>query len=129
MRYLIALSMIKGIGPILAKNLVAYLGNAETVFTEKRQNLEKIPGIGALLAQAITDQRDLLKRADQELEFLYKNNFQAFAYTEKEYPYRLKECADAPIVLYTNGKIDFNTGRFIAFVGTRNITDYGPPVS
>ena len=125
MRYLIALSMIKGIGPILAKNLIAYLGNAEAVFTEKRQNLEKIPGIGESLAQAIIGKSDLLKFADKELEFLDKNKFKAYAYTEKAYPYRLKECADAPIVLYANGNIDLNSGRFIAFVGTRNITDYG----
>ncbi len=125
MLYLIALSMIKGIGPILAKNLVAYLGNAEAVFTEKKQNLEKIPGIGASLAQAIVGKTELLKLAEKELDFLEKNRFRAVAYTEKAYPYRLRECADAPIILYSNGNIDFNKGRFIAFVGTRNITDYG----
>ncbi|MBP1638711.1 MAG: protecting protein DprA [Bacteroidetes bacterium] len=128
MRYLIALSMIKGIGPILAKNLIAYLGNAEAVFTEKKQNLEKIPGIGTSIAQAIVGKTELLTLADKELDFLDKNNFRATAYTEKTYPYRLKECADAPVVLYSNGHIDFNKGRFIAFVGTRNITDYGRSV-
>jgi DNA protecting protein DprA len=128
MLYLIALSMIKGIGPILAKNLVAHLGNAEAVFSAKKQNLEKIPGIGASLAHAITGKTELLKLAEKELDFLQKNQFNAIAYTEKAYPYRLKECADAPIVLYSNGNIDFNKGRFIAFVGTRNITDYGRSV-
>jgi DNA processing protein len=128
MRYLIALSMIKGIGPILARNLIAYLGDAEAVFTETQQNLEKIPGIGGVLSQAIIGKTDLLKLADKELEFITKNGFNAFAYTDKVYPYRLKECSDAPVVLYTNGKIDLNKGRFVAVVGTRNITDYGRTV-
>ncbi|WP_084252425.1 DNA-processing protein DprA [Paludibacter jiangxiensis] len=125
MRYLIALSMIKGIGPILARNLIAYLGAAEAVFTETQQNLEKIPGIGGVLSQAIIGKTDLLKSADNELEFIAKNGFNAFAYTDKTYPFRLKECSDAPVVLYTNGNIDLNKGRFVAVVGTRNITDYG----
>lgn len=124
-RYLIALSMIKGIGPILAKNILAYLGSAEVVFTEKRQTLAKIPGIGEMLSHAIATQTNLLEKADKELDFIARNHFNAYAYTDKSYSYRLKECADAPVVLYANGNIDLNNGRFIAFVGTRNITDYG----
>lgn len=127
-RHLIALSMIKGIGPILAKNIIAFLGSPEAIFQEKKQNLEKIPGIGQILSNSIISQSDLLKRADQELEYLQKNNLQILAYTDKTYSYRLKECADAPIVLYANGNIDLNKGRFISFVGTRNITDYGRTV-
>jgi len=125
LRYQIGLTLIKGIGPILAKNLIAYLGDAEAVFREKRQNLEKIPGIGEILAQVIVSQSDLLTRADKELEYIARQGFTVYNYTEKEYPFRLKECADAPIVLYSNGTINLNKGRFIAFVGTRNITDYG----
>lgn len=124
-RHLIALSMIKGIGPVLAKNIIAALGSPEAIFQEKKQNLIKIAGIGEILSNAIISQPDLLQRADMEIEYLHKHNFQALAYTDKKYPYRLKECSDAPIILYSNGAIDFNKGRFISFVGTRNITDYG----
>ncbi len=35
-----------GWGDILARHLLEALGDAEAVFTEKRQSLEKIPGIG-----------------------------------------------------------------------------------
>jgi DNA processing protein len=126
LRYQVGLTLIKGIGPILAKNLIAYLGDAEAVFREKRQNLEKIQGIGGLLAQVIVDsQHNLLKRADDELEYIDRHGFNVYSYIDKEYPFRLKECADAPIVLYANGNINLNNGRFIAFVGTRNVTDYG----
>lgn len=124
-RYMVALSMIKGIGPILARNIVAYLGSAEAIFTEKQQTLAKIPGIGEILSNAIVNQTDILAKADKELDFIAKNSFHVYPYTDKAYSYRLKECADAPVVLYANGTIDFNNGRFIAFVGTRNITDYG----
>lgn len=44
--YKIGITLIKGIGNNLAKNLIAYLGSEEAVFGEKQQNLAKIPGIG-----------------------------------------------------------------------------------
>ena len=46
LKYQIGITLIKGIGPNLAKNLIAYLGGVEAVFKEKKQNLAKIPGIG-----------------------------------------------------------------------------------
>ena len=51
----IALSMLKGIGPVNARNLVAYCGGVDALFTDKkmRQTLEKIPGIGPTLAASI----------------------------------------------------------------------------
>ena len=43
--YQIGLTMINGVGDILARHLLEALGDAEAVFTEKRQSLEKIPAI------------------------------------------------------------------------------------
>mgnify|MGYP000398735353 CR=1 FL=1 len=43
--YQIGLTMINGVGDILARHLLEALGDAEAVFTEKRQSLEKISGI------------------------------------------------------------------------------------
>ncbi len=45
----IALSILKGIGPVNARNLVAYCGGVDPLFTDKkvRKTLqEKVPGIG-----------------------------------------------------------------------------------
>ena len=122
----IAITLIKGIGPILAKNLIAYLGSEEAVFNENSATLEKIPGIGSTLAKMIFEQApEALKLADRELEYIQSHHIQALLYSEKEYPFRLKECEDSPIVLYYDGSINLNNGHFIAFVGTRNPTDYG----
>src|SRR5204862_2524694 len=38
---------------------------------------------------------------------------------------RLKNCEDAPILLYAKGKMDIDARRMVAVVGTREITDYG----
>ncbi len=122
--YQIALSLIKGIGPVLAKNLIAYLGDVEAVFKESPSNLAKIPEIGPVLSKKIAAQ-NLYARAEKEIAFIKKNGIQAHFYTDKSYPFRLKECIDAPIILYSKGNIDFNTSRFIGVVGTRNASEYG----
>ena len=64
--YQIGLTMINGVGDILARHLLEALGDAEAVFTEKRQSLEKIPGIGDSI---ITE----IKRADVLLYGQRKN--------------------------------------------------------
>lgn len=122
--YRIGLTLIKGIGNNLAKNLIAYVGSEEQIFRENRKNLEKIPGIGEVLSHEIVHAK-VLQRAQKELEFIVKNKINTLYFNEKSYPYRLRECADAPILLYSKGNCDINTGKFIGIVGTRNATEYG----
>ena len=124
LKYKIGITLIKGIGCNLAKNLIAYVGSVEGVFKEKQQNLAKIPGIGEVLSNEIVSQ-DVLKRAEQEIEFILKNKIQTYYFTDRHYPYRLKECADSPIMLYSKGNCDLNNGKFVGIVGTRNATETG----
>jgi len=56
LKFRIGLTLLKGIGPALAKNLVAYTGSEEAVFREKQKNLIKIPGIGENLSKEIAQQ-------------------------------------------------------------------------
>lgn len=124
LKYKIGITLIKGIGGNLAKNLIAYLGSEEAVFSETQQNLAKIPGIGFVLSNEIANQK-VLERAEKEIEFILKNKIQPYYYRDREYPYRLKECADAPIMIYSKGKCDLNNSRMIGIVGTRNATENG----
>ena len=43
--YQIGLTMIEGVGDVLARHLLEVLGDAEAVFAEKPRLLEKVPGI------------------------------------------------------------------------------------
>lgn len=124
LKYKIGVTLIKGVGPNLAKNLIAYLGSEEAIFRESQKNLAKIPGIGHVISNEIANQQ-VLDRAEAEIEFILKNNIQAFYFRDREYPYRLKECFDAPIMIYTKGKYDLNNSRMISIVGTRNVTENG----
>lgn len=124
MLYQIALTMIYGVGYVLSRQLLDYFGSAEAIFSEKERLLEKVPGIGTKTAAEIRNP-DVITQAEAELTFMQKNNIQGLFITDEAYPVRLKECADAPLLLYSKGNIDLNRKRIISIVGTRNATAYG----
>lgn len=124
LQYQIALSLIPGIGCINAKTLVAYVGSVEGIFFEKESKLKKIPGIGEVTAKSIVNQ-NVLSRAEEEVVCIEKHRIQTFFYLDESYPYRLKRCSDAPLVLYSKGNINLNKQQMVAVVGTRNASSYG----
>ena len=95
--YQIGLTMINGVGDILARHLLQALGEAEAVFTEKQQLLGRIPGIGSNIAAEIK-RPEILQRAEKELAFIEKNNISCYYLTDTDYPVRLRECPDALIL-------------------------------
>ena len=124
MKYHIALTLIKGIGPITARNLIAHFGVVEKIFSAKKADLQRFGKIGEILLDN-SIKNEAIKRAEEEILFIKKHNIKIHTILDKTYPYRLKECEDAPIVLYSLGKADLNSGYFLAMVGTRNVTPYG----
>ncbi|NDV63678.1 DNA-processing protein DprA [Bacteroides sp. 224] len=122
--YSIALTQVPGIGSVWGKNLLTTIGNATTVFRE-RENLQKLmPGITPRLIDLLNCP-DAIKRAEQEYKFIEKNHIQCLTLNSEQYPSRLCECDDAPIVLYYKGNADLNSSHIINMVGTRHATDYG----
>ena len=120
----IALSGISGVGSVLARNLLSYCGTAEEVFRAKKKQLSKIPGIGPKTIELI-ENHSAFKRAEQELSFIEKYKIKPLFLTDEDYPKRLRNCFDAPVMLFFKGNADFNSGKVISIVGTRNSTEYG----
>jgi len=122
----IALSIIPKVGPRLVRRLVAYAGGIDAVFNKKNKRaFEKIPGIGEGKASLICNVDQLLNEAEKEVEYITKEGIKALFYLDKNYPVRLRECEDAPIVLYVKGNADLNAQKIISVVGTRKASDYG----
>jgi len=125
--YEIALSLIPGVGSVLARNLVAYAGSVEAIFKKTHKELVKIPGIGEVNARRIKN-REIFERAEKEFKFIEKYKIKSCFYTDTEYPRRLKNCTDAPVLFYSKGNMNLNEERIVSIVGTRNATDYGKSV-
>lgn len=126
--YQIGLTMISGVGDILARQLLQTFGEAEAVFAEKKQALEKLPGIGSIIASAIK-RPEVLLQAEKELAFVEKNQIACYFMTDENYPKRLRECPDAPVLFYFKGSADLDASRILSIVGTRHATEYGRGVT
>jgi len=124
LKYQIGLTLIKGVGPVLARNLVAYVGDEEAVFREKSASLRKIPGIGAAVAHEITSSK-VLQRAEHEIKFIEAKRITPLFFSDSQYPQRLLNCDDAPVILYSKGVQNYNVPRIISVVGTRKMSDEG----
>lgn len=121
---LLALHFIPGIGDYLVRQVVSYCGSAEKVFKTPKGKLLKIPGVGAVTAEAILNGKPF-QQAEKELVKAEKEKVELLFFTDKKYPSRLKNIPDAPSVLYVKGNIEFENPKAIAIVGTRQATSYG----
>ena len=121
----IALTQIAGIVPVWARNLIQAMGSAVDVFDRRKEVPEVMKGVaGARVVEALNCPQ-ALTRAEAEYEFVVKNHLKCITMSEEEYPSRLRECDDAPIVLYYKGNASLNPPHAVSLVGTRHATDYG----
>ena len=111
--YQIALTLVPGIGDILGKKLVNCCGSAEAVFMEKKKLLEKVPRVGVKILEALSD-KSILERAEKEVAFLAKFRIRTLFFQDKDYPFRLKNCIDSPVLMYYKGTADLNVTHSIA---------------
>lgn len=123
--YTIALTRMTGFNTQMALQLYQELGSGEAVYTHRADIGDVVPDCSPRLIEALKDWDDALKRAAVEMEFITKHGIQALTLNDEDYPARLRECADAPIIIYYKGHTDLNQRRVIAMVGTRRCTAYG----
>ncbi|HRE96397.1 MAG TPA: DNA-processing protein DprA, partial [Flavobacteriales bacterium] len=124
--YNIGLGLLEGIGPVNARKLIAFAGSAEQVFKQKRHQLMRTPGVGEVIASAI--HTGVLERAEKEMEFIRRNKIRACTFLDSAFPQRLKNCEDAPLVLFSLGNADLNTSRVVSIVGTRLPSEKGKEI-
>lgn len=124
---LCALNRIFGFEPKIALALISHLGSAAGVFELKTEEIGQLLGPHSKHRGSISDRA--LGQAYAELESLSDKGISFCGWSEESYPPLLKECEDAPVGLYVRcsddpGKL-WQRRRFIAVVGTRDISPYG----
>lgn len=122
--YQIALTQIRGVGDITARNLLQVVGDEEGIFKSSRKSLSSIQGIASKTIDEILN-LEVLRRAEKELSFVITNKITTFFISEETYPKRLRDCSDAPVLLYFKGNTNLNAEKIISIVGTRKSTAYG----
>ena len=114
----------KAVGDIIAKKLIAHVGDVEQIFKEKKGVLEKINGIKNHVLTHLFEEENI-RNAEKELAYIIKNNIQYSYFLEDDYPVNLQHCIDSPILFFSDGDMQLETSKIISIVGTRNITSYG----
>lgn len=124
LRYRIALASVKGMNRLLAESLVELTGDVSAFFTLSQRELSDLTGWNSSLFSEV-ERGKALMTATGEVEFIRKNNITPLFFTDADYPQRLLECDDAPLILYYKGNVSFQQPRVVSIVGTRHATPYG----
>jgi len=119
----IALTLLQNIGHRKIRTILQHI-DTESFFRVSKRRLKEIPSLGEKTLLNLNRDEALLK-AEQLLSYFEKNDISPIFFQSEEYPYRLNQCEDAPILLFKKGNMHFNQPKVIAIVGTRNATKYG----
>jgi DNA processing protein len=125
--YRLALCDVPHIGNIQAKFLCEQFENARDIFNAKLSTLQCIEGIGEIRARSIKNFRGFNK-AEKEIQFISRYGIRALFFKDADYPRRLLNCCDPPLLLFYKGNADLNSGKIISIAGTRRHSEYGKSV-
>ena len=123
--YNIALTRIGHFSLASALHLYRTLGSGEEIFLHRNEIKDILPDCSPRLVENFKDWSEPLKRAEVEMDFCRSHDIRVLCLGESDYPKRMEECADAPLVLYYKGNANLNHSRVINIIGTRHCTTYG----
>lgn len=122
-----ALNDIFGYEPKLSHHIIDVLGSAEAVFSLSDSQKAEAFGPYSRFLPRINDSS--LEKAQRQIEDLESRGNRVISIFEDDYPALLRECEDAPLVLYVRSSSPpeeiFNVRPAISVVGTRDISLYG----
>lgn len=122
----IALNNIFGYEPRFSHNIIDALGSTEAVFGLPEDEKERLFGTFGSRASDICERS--LEEASAIYDRITEDGASVCTIFDDSYPELLKECSDAPIVLYVKGVAPseiFNRKPAVSVVGTRDISSYG----
>ena len=122
--YRIAFASLRGMGYDLAQKILGVIPTEKEFFEISEKELQSL----LQTKVKITEQAyrtEQLEKARQEVEFVTKNKIKTTYFTDEDYPVRLTQAQDAPILFYSKGECDLNASKIISIVGTRHATVYG----
>ena len=123
--YAMALTRLTNFNFQQALALYKAVGSAQLLYEHRHDIGDIVKDASPRLTEALKDWNDAMKRAETEYRFMEEHRIRALTLTDDDYPQRLKECPDAPIILYYTGNADLNQKRIVSIVGTRRMSTYG----
>ena len=123
--YVMALTRLTNFNYQQALELYKTVGSAQLLYEHRNEIGDIVKEASPTLMQALQNWDDAMKRADFELNYMQEHSIRGLVLGDDDYPQRLCECPDAPLVLYYKGNCDLNQTKIVSIVGTRQMTVYG----
>ncbi len=126
-QYLLALHTIDGLGPVRLKSLLAHFKDPKLAWNGEIGEIRKI-GIPENVVKLLLETRKKLDPVEY-MESIQKSGIKWMTIFDPDYPERLKQIYDPPVVFYYKGEFKPEDDRAMAVVGTRKMTGYGKMVT
>lgn len=122
----IALTMLRPqLTPLQLMEIYREAGSATAIVEARHHLKDAFPAISARVIDVMKDLDNAIIRAQAEVEYAERHNIKILTPDDIAYPQRLKDCPDAPLVLYYYGNGELNAQRVVNIIGTRKCTTYG----
>lgn len=128
LRYLLALTRALFQNPAAQNRVMDAVGSAQEAYQRRSEITDICPDLSKKCAQSIADMEQHLERADRETDFLKRHGIQALGRNDADYPARLRDAVNPPILLFRLGNADLNAKHILSVVGSRQCTEYGKTV-
>lgn len=124
---ILALTRVQGVKPATLCQMLRIAGSATDIFRNIADIHNMFSGIKPELVAALSD-TSIFDSAKKEMDFIQSKGIRLYCINDDDYPYRLRECEDAPIAIYTLGNAPLNAEHIVSVVGTRHATEYGKDI-
>ena len=124
MVYRMAFASLRSMGVELAERMLEVIPDEKTFFDMDERELQQLTNSHNKMLET-GYRRQQLERAQRELEFVLSKNIKVTYFKDEDFPKRLRQAPDAPLLLYCLGECNLNAPKIVSVVGTRKSTAYG----
>lgn len=122
----LTLALTEGVGPVLARRLIAAAGSIQAACEADAKLLQTVEGIGQAKASRIaTSLREASSKVDDVIAKANAAQAHIICPDDDAYPMLLKTIPDPPLVLFVRGTIEPRDLNAVAIVGSRKCSLYG----
>ena len=124
LKYWVWLSTTNGVGPVVASRLIEHFGSPENVYQADASRYGEVCNVKSAIFLDLAKKN--LEGANKILARCQQLNYKVISLQDAEYPERLRNIYDPPLVIYVRGKLPIIDEEVaVAIVGTRDCTPYG----
>ena len=112
--YTMALTQVPSLSLMNLHLLVKELGSASAIYENRKDLKQVLPSASKKFLDGMGNFGTFMKRAEEELKFCQKGKIRCLGLNDEDYPQRLKDCNDAPVLLYYMGLKSTRNSHFFS---------------